>query len=155
MKTELENSQEDLNFSQLCVKNLQASLAVINSEKPSTKETSSQSSSTSQQTEQDTLKEQEMCDVKLTSDLSNPKECNDCKEYQNQITKLNERVEIMDKELQKLRSILIQEVFSNSLFGFMSSKKMQRNNRTSTTCKHECRDNFSLPISPPFEEELL
>ena len=110
LKAELKNSQEDLEFSQLCVKNLQASLAVINSEKPSGKETNSQPPPTSQQTEKDSLKEQDVCDAELSSETPNPKDCHECTKKQSQIVQLNERVEIMDKELQKLRSLLIQEV---------------------------------------------
>ena len=94
------NSQEDLNFAQMCVKNLQASLAVYST--ITTKEEEKE-----EEKKEEEKKEEEEEEKKETTVISI---CNECKEKEEEISKVTHHVSIMDEELCKLRQLVIEEV---------------------------------------------
>lgn len=94
------NSQEDLNFAQMCVKNLQASLAVY-------------STATSKEEEKEEEQEEEVKEEQEEEKKESPvvvAVCNECKEKDKEIGKLNQHVSVMDEELCKLRQLVMEEV---------------------------------------------
>lgn len=92
---QLKNAQEDLGFAQMCVKNLQASLAVY---------------TTNQQKEEEVKEEEKVVEEipVVTPPVATP--CKECEEKSQTISVLRNRVTVMDNELVKLRRIVIEEV---------------------------------------------
>lgn len=90
---QLKNAQEDLNFAQLCVKNLQASLAVYTASE---------------------VKEEKKEEVKdeVKDEVKEIQPCEACVEKEQALVGFEKRVQIMDEELMKLRSIVMKEVGS-------------------------------------------
>ena len=93
------NSQEDLNFAQMCVKNLQASLAVYSSTTTKEEEKEEEKKEEEKKEEEEEKKETTVISI-----------CNECKEKEEEISKLTHHVSIMDEELCKLRQLVIEEV---------------------------------------------
>ena len=117
-EVQLKNAQDDLNFAQLCVGNLQASLAVYTAGSNGTSVGSSGVSAESNEMSTEGQMENEARDTKSEQTLSptkgkepepvpSPKEshepCASCEMLQKEVTDLQARVEVMDNELRKLR----------------------------------------------------
>lgn len=94
--TQLKNAQEDLGFAQMCVKNLQASLAVY--------------TTSSQKEEEGKEEEEKIVEEVPTEILPVTTPCKECEEKDETIAVLRNRVTVMDNELVKLRRIVIEEV---------------------------------------------
>lgn len=117
---QLKNAQDDLNFAQLCVGNLQASLAVytagsnststnsrIENESSINKSEQTAITSTSSETKESEVTETPHQSPESTesADLQSEHPCSSCKQQQKELADLRTRIEVMDNELWKLRSL--------------------------------------------------
>jgi len=117
-EVQLKNAQDDLNFAQLCVGNLQASLAVYTAASSGMSAGSNEAPAGSTEMSAEGQMKNEARETKSEQVLSptkgkefespaSPKEshesCSSCEMLQKEVTDLQSRVEIMDHELRKLR----------------------------------------------------
>ena len=111
-EVQLKNAQEDLSFAQLCVSNLQASLAVYTSQSSHANEMAPSSSRNdndekNQNVDNDGHTEKNQNGGNKNADVNTPTPtpCSTCTALTAELASLQDRVAVMDTELQKLRGV--------------------------------------------------